>query len=490
MKKRFYYTSSITLVGILVVLFIGISLAQKGYIFGKVFEDDKSVIANSHLNTYGYDKVQKRGKGTTSQRPTGIPQGFVYFDTSLKRVIYWNGELWVSNSIINMKDFGAKGDGITNDTEVIQRALNIAGNFGNVKLYFPMGIYNTTALRLYKNTSIHLSDHAVIRRIGKGEKVFINGQMGNLNFATGYNGEGNIHFYGGTIDLNTINAPIPNDKGTSAFDLAHAQNISFKGLKIKNGQNGHYIQISSSKDIVFDECWFGDVQYTDPSSKNYELIQIEEATMNSFPTFGSYDRTVSKNITIKNSHFENVIRAVGTHSYSGKIEGIAPIRYSENIKIINNVFKNSISQFGHFEAFKNLTFENNILENCGENPIYLFQSKNNIIKNNYILGSQKPGIELNDTDLNRIENNLMINTCLDNKQPCKAIQGYSSKYNKIFNNVTGITKISSPHSNEVSFTGESKGNQVINNEFINGVRLDNNLIRRFKNKIEQAMNSH
>jgi hypothetical protein len=333
--------------------------------------------------------LPKRQRGTTSQRPYEVPQGFIYFDTTLKRPIYWNGKVWIEKEYFNIKDFGVKGDGKTDDTKAIQNALNMARDYGNVKLYFPKGVYNSKTLRLYKNTSITLHNDATIRRIGTFYKLFINGKIGDKDYATGYKGEGNIHFKGGTIDLNTVKAPIPSDIGTTAFDLGHADNLSFRNLKIINGQNGHYFQLASVKNVLFDGCWFGNVRYTNTNSKNYELIQIEEAREVSFPTFGSYDGTISRDITIQNCHFENVIRAIGTHSYPRDKDGVTPLRYIENVRIVNNTFKSSVSTFGHFEAFNHLIFENNVFEDYGEYPIYVKESKNTSIKNNRFLPSPK-----------------------------------------------------------------------------------------------------
>ena len=44
---------------------------------------------------------------------------------------------------VSVKDFGATGDGTTNDTTAIQAAFNAGGN-----IYFPPGIYNYTSLTL------------------------------------------------------------------------------------------------------------------------------------------------------------------------------------------------------------------------------------------------------------------------------------------------------------------------------------------------------
>jgi hypothetical protein len=325
--------------------------------------------------------------GSTIQRPSYIPKGFIYFDTTLKKSIYWDGQKWIENSVFNIKDLGAKGDGVTDDTKAIQNALNLAQINSKITIYFPEGIYNTQALRLYSNTYVTLNQKAVIKRVGKGFNLFTNGKSGDKNYAFGYNGEGNIHFNGGTIDLNAVYNPIPSRNDTSAFVLGHGEKFSFKNLTIINGQNGHYFEISSSKNVLIDNCWFGNVVYTNKSSRNFELIQIEEANKFSFPHFGSYDGTISKNIIIQNSHFENVIRGIGTHGFVKAKNSDKPLRYNENIKIINNVFKNSIGEFGYFEGFKNVIIENNVFKNYGQKPLYFNQTVNYSVKNNRFINS-------------------------------------------------------------------------------------------------------
>lgn len=56
--------------------------------------------------------------------------------------------------IINVKDFGAKGDGITDDTEAIQAAVNYGCTNGK-SIFVPSGIYIISSpIIIYKNTSI------------------------------------------------------------------------------------------------------------------------------------------------------------------------------------------------------------------------------------------------------------------------------------------------------------------------------------------------
>ncbi|MGE6259266.1 glycosyl hydrolase family 28-related protein [Heyndrickxia sporothermodurans] len=62
-----------------------------------------------------------------------------------------------------MKSLGAKGDGVTDDTHVIQNELNIAKTEGQDSIIFPEGRYKVAkTLIIYKNTYLKLSFNAVI----------------------------------------------------------------------------------------------------------------------------------------------------------------------------------------------------------------------------------------------------------------------------------------------------------------------------------------
>lgn len=50
----------------------------------------------------------------------------------------------INSTFINVKGFGATGDGVTDDTTAIQAAINEA-EFGNGTIYFPTGVYITTS---------------------------------------------------------------------------------------------------------------------------------------------------------------------------------------------------------------------------------------------------------------------------------------------------------------------------------------------------------
>jgi polygalacturonase len=63
---------------------------------------------------------------------------------------------------LNIRDFGAKGDGITYDTEAIQKAIDLGAKTRQI-IFFPRGEYYIGPIYLQSNTIIELSDFAIIK---------------------------------------------------------------------------------------------------------------------------------------------------------------------------------------------------------------------------------------------------------------------------------------------------------------------------------------
>lgn len=70
---------------------------------------------------------------------------------------------------LNVKAFGAKGDGIQDDTIYIQAAINSCPKDGRV--YLPKGTYNVTSLFLKSDITIELAKDATISAIPQKEKL-------------------------------------------------------------------------------------------------------------------------------------------------------------------------------------------------------------------------------------------------------------------------------------------------------------------------------
>ncbi len=64
------------------------------------------------------------------------------------------------SACVNVQDFGAKGDGVSDDTRAIQSAINCLPKYG--RLYFPEGTYVTAPLNLKSHMTMELTKGAAI----------------------------------------------------------------------------------------------------------------------------------------------------------------------------------------------------------------------------------------------------------------------------------------------------------------------------------------
>lgn len=82
---------------------------------------------------------------------SGSDKGLTVYDVGLGIVCVWNGTAWTfindnSNGWVSVKDFGATGDGTTNDAPAIQTALDYIVSTGKQGiLLFPAGTYKCNA---------------------------------------------------------------------------------------------------------------------------------------------------------------------------------------------------------------------------------------------------------------------------------------------------------------------------------------------------------
>jgi Pectate lyase superfamily protein len=93
-----------------------------------------------------------------SQRPTNLTaddQGKTYLYTQTGNIHQWTGATWkvLNESVINVKDYGAVGDGVVDDTGAIQAGIDYAAALtfttNKNKVFVPQGKYKiTTTLNL------------------------------------------------------------------------------------------------------------------------------------------------------------------------------------------------------------------------------------------------------------------------------------------------------------------------------------------------------
>jgi len=194
-----------------------------------------------------------------------------------------------SKLVLNVKDFGATGDGQTKDTLAIQQTIDRCSMLGGGEVLVPAGNYLTGALALRSDTTIRLEKDAVI--LGspdfadypisqvRWEGKWIKGHVG-LIYAFDINNSGIIG--PGKINGNHALGGRPNEKyplrhpslvepigcknlrfedfSTDNYLMwsmhpTYCQHLVFKNLTIRStGGNGDGIDIDSCKHVVIDNC--------------------------------------------------------------------------------------------------------------------------------------------------------------------------------------------------------------------------------------------
>lgn len=148
-----------------------------------------------------------------------------------------------SASVMN---FGAKGDGITDDTKAIQVAVDKSSEKGE-KLIFPEGTFMTGTVYLRSNTTIELTAKAVWKGIGRVDvypvqhPVGLNGKTagnrGAMIFAEGVenisiSGQGLIYGNGGHQSFQSGIADSP-DRPFGIW-IVRSKNILIDGIQMQN----------------------------------------------------------------------------------------------------------------------------------------------------------------------------------------------------------------------------------------------------------------
>lgn len=264
-------------------------------------------------------------------------------------------------SSLNVRTYGAKGNGTNDDTMAIQEALNQVKKSNKIiQVYIPSGKYKlTNTLKIYKNTHLILEEDSIFLR-SHNNSFMINGNYGDT--FNGYNGHGNIVIEGGIWEGNILDYP----DSFNAIGIARAKNITIKNVVFRDVSSFHAIDLSSSENVLIENCKFlGFIDITPNNSRFFsEAIQISEHTIFGFNAFGAFNGTPNKNIEIRNCTFGES-GTTGTTAWPVGIGNHYSVfdKYNSNIKINDNHFQGmtfaGIRNFKwYYTIIKNNTFIN------------------------------------------------------------------------------------------------------------------------------------
>ena len=254
-----------------------------------------------------------------------------------------------STIMIDAKDYGAVGDGITEDYNSIQNALN-ASVTQNKKLWIGDGTYKMNDRLIYNESS----NRGIISIIGSGETI--------LDYS-GYTGEYLITLSGSTsIAFDLSSAVIKGDTmiysvitGSQIGDVVriYDENIYWKGDSNTYKGELHTIKNITDTTIIFNEPIHDNYPITSKAYLHYcPSVNIEDVNIIGNLNYNQFGLQIlySKNITISNIVVENT-REVGIE-----------ISYSK-IFYINNVKTNYTNKSGTGYGVAIISSDNGIIEN-------------------------------------------------------------------------------------------------------------------------------
>lgn len=329
----------------------------------------------------------------------------------------------LKEGFVYVTDYGAVGNGTTNDSPAIQAAFNAAS--GKTVVFPDRTFLMNNIVRVKSNTRVQLQPNTILRRGSDMTAFFINDSDGTRG---GYTANRNIHFEGGTIDINRINFP---SKCTS-FAFGHCEDVTIRNMNFVNMWQWHYIEFSGCRKTLVAECTFDMIDGRDVLSEAVQFDVYKGDT--TFPWFGPYDATTCEHGTVRDCVFRNG-RGIGTHSYvSGNVHkhmlfennrfynmkdyGINLYDYHDTI-IRGNTFSGGTTGIyvltSEKGATKNLVIENNFIENMVESDsghgIHISENTvNTIVKNNIIDNCNWHGIMVNRADYGEVSGNI-VNNC-------------------------------------------------------------------------------
>ncbi|VOT63464.1 cell wall surface anchor family protein [Streptococcus pneumoniae] len=313
---------------------------------------------------------------------------------------------------LNVKDYGAIGDGVNDDRQAIQDAIDAAAQgLGGGNVYFPEGTYLVKEIVFLKShTHLELNEKATILN-GINIKnhpsiVFMTGLFTDDGAQVEWGPTEDISYSGGTIDMNGAlneegtkakNLPLINSSG--AFAIGNSNNVTIKNVTFKDSYQGHAIQIAGSKNVLVDNSRFlGQAlpkTMKDGQIISKESIQIEPLTRKGFPYALNDDGKKSENVTIQNSYFGKsdksgeLVTAIGTHYQTLSTQN------PSNIKILNNHFDNMMYAGVRFTGFTDVLIKGNRFDKKVKGESVHYRESGAALVNAYSYKNTKDLLDLN-----------------------------------------------------------------------------------------------
>lgn len=275
----------------------------------------------------------------------------------------------LTNGITGVKTYGAKGDGVTNDTEAIQDALNS----NCAIIIFDSGEYLCDRLNVPSN-KILIGKNAHIHANKNNTCLFINKSDGSIGADQANT---NIIFYG--LEISGENA-----ENCSLITMGHCNNIRIMNCYLHDCRGYHSIAFNSCSQCYIDNCTITEYGGASSTTESIQLDICDDA--GSFQWFGPYDSSPTQNIKISNC---TIIGKATLRNNTGGYCGIGNHLNADKSKInrisINNCTIKSFSRGISFSCGSELKINNCFITECN-GGIYAEKIDRSTITDNTLFG--------------------------------------------------------------------------------------------------------
>lgn len=280
-------------------------------------------------------------------------------------------ETFTNAEIVNVKEYGARGNGITDDTDALNTAL--ARNPYKC-IMLPSGTYNISgSLKMNHGVTLIGLGKVVIKRVAKYPAIIFVPEQDKIGSTT-YFGISDVSLQNITIDCNGTNL---GRSYTCGAILNYCNNISFKNCTFKDSFSSHAIELGGSNNVEFIDCKFlncypqGAKTTVDNLHTACEVVQMEPTLSNDYSVSTLYGiddvkyEVSSKNIKFIRCSFINdgsvpkMFTCIGNH-YNRERNGYNPDGLLIKDCYFDGAYYNAIRLY----SVNNAIVTNNIVKNC------------------------------------------------------------------------------------------------------------------------------
>lgn len=378
----------------------------------------------------------------------------------------------IDGAAVNVLDFGAVGDGVTDDYVAIQAALDAGGS-----IIFPAGTYLVgTQIRIGSNSTLDLTSSAVIQR-------GFNTSESGVGLAGITTGSTNVKILGGTFDAN---GTVYGTESCNALSGLTLSNVEIKGTTFLDCVDYHAIDFGDATNILIENCkFYGQIQTGGFTDK--EAIQLDPG----YSLAAGYGHT--ENFVVKRCVFDGNSDtgtpayqcAVGNHS--ANVDGVRAISVTVSECVINNCSYAGI----HVYAWEDATISDNTFNGCAID-VYVWRGSGtntvgidglNIINNAFNNTASTNSIYFfnNTTSIATMENILIEGNVFKTNNTCiRALEVYNMI---ISNNIMrgASTVINLRNVTDINITGNSikdvSGTGIYLTESVRRVSITGNIMQ-------------